>query len=87
MEDLLSRVLLRIAKRASPRREFYSLKFEDVLHNWDASFKWGPYVSRRIMTRVPPIEGILKFNVDGATRGKLGPASIGGFFAMIRGLC
>ena len=33
---------------------------------------------KKVFSWAPPIEGVLKFNVDGAARGKPGPSGIGG---------
>lgn len=35
---------------------------------------------KKVMSWAPPLDGVLKFNVDGAARGKQGPAGIGGVF-------
>lgn len=38
----------------------------------------GSTMVRRTVSWYPPPHGVLKLNVDGATRGKPGPAGIGG---------
>lgn len=38
----------------------------------------GPTRERKSVSWSPPLEGILKFNVDGVAMGKLGPTSVGG---------
>ena len=46
----------------------------------------GPPKVRRSTLWSPPPLGVLKFNVDGAARGKLGPVGIGGVcFATTKG--
>lgn len=42
--------------------------------------------SKRIVSWDAPSPGMLKFNVDGAVRGKLGPAGIGGVLQDDRGV-
>lgn len=51
---------------------------DDILHNWEASLCCGPTRERKSVSWSPPLEGILKFNVDGVAMGKLGPTSVGG---------
>lgn len=38
IDDLFPRVLLRVAKWASLRKEFYNLRLDDILHNWGLPF-------------------------------------------------
>lgn len=79
-EEVPYMVLFRIAKWASSRSEFDSLRVE-----W--FFTIGRHLCvvrllRRLDSRVvswaPPIGDVLKFNGDGLTRGKPGPSGIGG---------
>lgn len=44
---------------------------------WDASICCGPHVGRKLISWIPPQEGVLKFSVDRAARGKSGLDSIG----------
>lgn len=70
-------VFVSIAKWVSYRCEFDDLKVNEVLFNWEASLLGG-YLNRRKMAYlVPPIQGVLKFNIDGAAGDKSGNAGIG----------
>ena len=44
------------------------MRFDDVFHNWEATLYCGPCMSKRIKSWIPPLEGVLKFDVDGVTR-------------------
>ena len=52
----------------------------DILVNWKAYMESGPIKLKRFVLWSPPLLGVLKFNIDGAARGKLGPAGIRGVF-------
>lgn len=56
-----------------------------MICNWDACMKCGPSKVRKSVSWVPPLPGSLKFNVDGAARGKPGPAGIGGVLRNYKG--
>jgi hypothetical protein len=67
-----------MAKWAMVRKEFSSFSINDIYVNWKACMVCGlPKVRRSTLCSPPPL-GVLKFNVDGATKGKSGPAGIGG---------
>lgn len=48
----------------------------DIHFNWEDCIGSGSFKKRRVVSWSPP-PGVLKFNVDGAARGKSGPARIG----------
>lgn len=70
-------MFLKIAKWALPTKDFSCVRFDDVLHNWEASFCCGLIVAKRLMSWIPPLEGVLKFNVDDGATGKVSLARIG----------
>ena len=45
----------------------------------------GPSKERRSTPCYPPLDGVLKFNVDDASRGKPGQAGIGGLLCNSKG--
>lgn len=76
--ELLCVIELGIAKWASSRKEFSTVRFDNVLHNWEAVLGCGLHIVRRSMSWVPPpLDGALKFSVDGEARGKPGLIGIG----------
>lgn len=70
--------MVRISKWASFKSKFDSLSVEGVMHNWEASLSCGVNKVKKVVLWVPSIVGALKFNMDGATKGKPGPAGNGG---------
>ena len=72
LEGLVSKVIFSIAKWALVRKDFRNL---NVLH---ACMGCGAPKVKKSIFWIPPLTGILKFNVNGAARGKLGLAGIGG---------
>lgn len=68
---------MRIAKWASSRKEFSTVRFDNVLHNWEAVLACGLHIVWRLMSWVPPLDGALKFSVDGEARGKPGLIGVG----------
>lgn len=74
VDDILHVVTLRMAKWASLRNEFDSLKVEGILHNWEASLLCGLSKDRRVLHCTPPPVVTVNLNVGGVTRGKLGLA-------------
>ena len=44
-----------------------------MLHNWEASLLCVVKKTKKAIFWSPPIRGVLKFNADGAARGKPGP--------------
>lgn len=74
VSDLVSKVTLRIAKWALVRKEFWNFNLNDILFNWEACMGYCPFKERRFVSWYPPPIEVLKFNVDGASRGK--PRSI-----------
>lgn len=49
----------------------------DFYQSWEGSVMGGLKKTKKSTTWAPPQQGQFKFNVDGATWGKLGPAGIG----------
>lgn len=41
-------------------------------------------VRKKVVSWSPPLSRVFKFNVDGAAKGKLDPAGVGGFFRINR---
>ena len=78
VEDLSLLVVVRIANWAAFKSEFDSSKIDGVLHNWEASLLCGVKKAKKVFFWAPPIGGVLKFNVNGAARGKPDLAGIGG---------
>ena len=76
--ELISQVTLKIARWALARKKFSNLNMNDLLSNWGACMVCCPLKERRSVFWSPPPNGVLKFNVDGASRGKPGPTGIGG---------
>lgn len=70
VEVLMSKVIYRIAKSASLRKEFDSLGLDGLLRNWEATLSCGPHKVRKVLSWPSPASGVLKFNEDGATSGK-----------------
>ena len=75
---MIDRVTLTIANWALVRKEFSNFNLNDILFSWEACMGSGSTTVRRTVSWSPPPHGVLKFNVDGATRGKPGPMGIGG---------
>lgn len=59
---------------------------EGILHNWEAYLLCGLSKDRRVLRWTPPLVGLLKFNIDGAARGKLGSVGIDGVLRDSNGL-
>lgn len=57
--------------------EFDSLRVDGILHNWETSLHCMLWNDSIVVSWSPPF-GDLKFNVDGAAKGKPGPAGVGG---------
>ena len=67
-----------IVEWALARKEFSNFSLNDVVVNWKACMECGPTKERMSILWSPPPLDSLKFNVDGAARGKLGSAGIQG---------
>ncbi|XXG72211.1 hypothetical protein AAC387_Pa07g1359 [Persea americana] len=85
LTDLVSRITLRIVEWALVRKEFSNFSLNDILLNWEACMGCGFSKVRRSIPWSPPPIGVLKFNVDGASSGKPGPACIGGVLRNFKG--
>lgn len=79
MDAFLNEVCLRIGRWALTSKERQNLNLDSVLHNLEACLDCGPIKERADQIIFPPM-GSLKFNVNGATKGK--PGLLG-----IRGVC
>lgn len=71
VDDFFPKVILHIAKRIFSKREFNSLRVDDIVHDWEAFLPRGPPRVRKLISWAPSLEGVLKFNIDGATRDRL----------------
>lgn len=57
---------------------FDSLRVDSFLHNWKAAIGFRILRVPKIVSWAPPYGGKLKFNMDGAAKGKPGLAGVGG---------
>lgn len=48
----------------------------DIMYNWEACISCGFKKRRMIEVWSPPVTSLLKFNVDGSAKGKLGHAGV-----------
>ena len=76
LEVLISKTTFGIAKWALIRKEFSEFSFDDILSNSGACMGCCSHEERRSVPWNPSPYGVLKFNVDGASRGKPGPEGI-----------
>lgn len=53
-----------------------SSKVDGIMHIWEASLYCGLFKMKKVLNWSPPAPEVLKFNVEGATRGKPRPAGI-----------
>lgn len=58
------------------RKKFDSLNINNVFANWEACMVCGFSNSINFINWCLPLEGTLKFNVNGEARGKLGRAGV-----------
>ena len=72
VEDTVPLVTLRLSKWLLCKIEFSNLKLDDIAQDWKVYMMSGPSKGKVIVSWSPPPIGSLKFNVDGATRGKPG---------------
>lgn len=77
VEDVVQLLLRQIAKWTSSGEEFDSLRVNGIMHNWEASLLCMFQKESILLYWSPPF-GQLKFNVDGAAKGKSFPAGVGG---------
>ena len=85
LAELISRVPFRIEKWALVRKEFSNFNLDDSLFNWEVCMGCGSSKVRSSIHWSPPPFGVLKFNMGGASRGKPGPASVGGKLCNCKG--
>ena len=76
--DLIASINMRISKWALIRKEFSNFSLNDIIYNWEACMVCSVPRIMKVEVWCPPARGLLKFNVDGAARGKPGPAGVGG---------
>ena len=69
-EELLSLVQLRIVKRACARKEFADIKIDNIMHSWGGCMTMGGFKKKMKVCLCFRPYGVLKFNVDGAAKGK-----------------
>lgn len=61
------------------KQGFKDLRLGDLWLSWEGCMKSTiPVIRRTLVEWYPPTRGTLKFNVDGAFKGKPGPTGIGG---------
>ena len=77
--------MTKIGKWTMESKEFKFHNINNILVNWEACMVCGSSRSISLARWCLPLEGVLKFNVDGASRGKLGPAGIGGVLHNFKG--
>ena len=70
-------VHLRIAKWAWARKEFADIKIDNIMHSWGGCLKLGGFKKKMKVCQCLPPYRVLKFNVDGAAKGKPSLAGIG----------
>ena len=51
-------------------KELENLNLDIILSNWEACMVGRSFKKRKVMWWPPPPEGVFKFNVDRAARGK-----------------
>ena len=70
---------LRMAKWAYARKGFSYLNIDNIMESCGACLKIGAIKKKRKVSWISPSYGVLKFNVDGAARGKPGWRALEGF--------
>lgn len=58
-------------------KKFVSVRFNDIQHNWEACMEGGSPKMRKYVSWSFALPSVLKFNMDGAARGKLSPVYCG----------
>lgn len=66
VEEVVHMVIVRIAKWVSCRSDFDRLRVDGLLCNWEASLHSDISKKNIALLWCSPIQGVLKFNVDGA---------------------
>lgn len=66
MEEVVHMVIVRIAKWVPCRSDFDRLRVDGLLCNWEASLHSGISKKNIALLWCSSIQGVLKFNVDGA---------------------
>lgn len=75
-DSLLSKAELKIASWVTIRKEFVGFDLDSIMLNWKASTMCKSFKVKRPVRWSHPPNRVLKFNVDGVTRGP-GMAGIG----------
>lgn len=76
--ELLEKVKWSLCVWLCTSKDFKDLKVGDLLQSWEGCMSASPPEQKNRVEWSPPPNGYFKFNVDGASRGKPGPARIGG---------
>lgn len=84
-QHILKSVLMKVGKQAIGRNEFLSFILDIILFNWEACLVCGLSNSKKAVRWCSLLEVVLKFNVDGAARGNLGPTGIGDVLRNFKG--
>lgn len=83
VDSFLSALELRVAKCATLRKEFNGFELDSIIHNCEACLNCGNSKVKKPVSWCPP--HFLKFNIDGAARGKPVVEGIGGVFLNRKG--
>lgn len=60
VDDFFPKVILRIAKQTFSKREFNSLRVDDIVHDWEAFLLRGPPRVRKLISWAPSLAGVLE---------------------------
>lgn len=83
--ELIALINLRIAKRVLIKKEFSNFSPDDMLYNQEPCMGCGLIqIWKSVFWSSPPLK-MFTFNVDGATKGKPGPARIKGVLHNYKG--
>lgn len=85
LQDIVPSMALHLSKWFLCKKEFSNVKLDDIAQNWKPCMVCGLSKGQRVVSWRPPPLGTLKFNVDSAARGKLGPTGMGGVLRNCKG--